>query len=182
MTKRVVLTIVILWVFSLGVLQAQQAGKAPKPGPEHKKLDYFVGKWRGEGDMKESPFGPGGKFTGTETCEWFSGGFFVVCRSEGKGPMGEMKGLGILGYNPEEKKYTYYGIETGMPAGESATGTVQGNTWTWTGQSKMEGKVIKNRYTMKETSPTSYTFKFETSTDGKTWTAVMEGKDTKAGK
>ncbi|HEV8129804.1 MAG TPA: DUF1579 family protein [Acidobacteriota bacterium] len=182
MIKRTIVGVVVLLFFAVAIGLAQEAGKAPKPGPEHKKLGYFIGKWSGEGDMKQSPFGPGGKFTGTETCEWFSGGFFVVCRSEGKGPMGEMKGLGILGYNPEEKKYTYHGIESTMPAAESSTGTVQGKTWNWTGESKMNGKVTKGRYIMKEISPNSYTFKYEISTDGGTWTTVMEGKDTKAGK
>jgi hypothetical protein len=34
---------------------------------------------------------------------------------------------------------------------------------------------------MTEVSPTSYTFKYEMSEDGKTWNLVMEGKSSKAG-
>jgi len=50
----------------LGVLLAATAAFAqmdiPKPGPEVKKLDYFVGHWTSEGNVKPGPMGPGGKF------------------------------------------------------------------------------------------------------------------------
>ena len=65
-----------------------QAPEAPKPGPEHKALQYFVGKWTSEGELKPGPFGPGGKMTSQDTCEWFAGGFHVVCRGTGKMPSG----------------------------------------------------------------------------------------------
>src|SRR5688572_10172930 len=81
---------------------AAQASQAHKPGPEHARLGYFVGKWNAEGELKPGPMGPGGKFTATDTCEWFEGRFSVICRSEGKMPTGPSKSIGILGYNPEE--------------------------------------------------------------------------------
>ena len=40
---------------------AAQAAQAPKPGPEHARLGYFVGKWKTEGEAKPGPMGPGGK-------------------------------------------------------------------------------------------------------------------------
>jgi hypothetical protein len=43
----------------------------------------------------------------------------------------------------------------------------------------MGGKKVKGRFTLKEVSPTSYTFTFDTSTDSGAWTKVMEGKATK---
>lgn len=161
--------------------RAQAPAGPPKPGPEHKKLDYFAGKWTMEGEMKPSPFGPGGKVTGTDTCEWFAGGFHVVCRSDGKGPMGDMKGLGLLGYSTEDKVYTYYGIDS-MGMGSGSKGTVSGAVWTWNGEDKVGGKVIKGRYTITQTTPNAYTFKWEMSQDGKTWNAIMEGKETRAAK
>lgn len=91
-------------VLGLAVAAAAQAPAGPpKPGPEHKKLQYFAGKWTMQGELKASPFGPGGKTTATDNCEWFAGGFHLVCKSDGKGPTGEMKGLAVLGYNPHEK-------------------------------------------------------------------------------
>ncbi len=153
----------------------------PKPGPEVKKLSYFVGTWTSSGDMKENPFGmPAGKFTGTSKCEWFAGGYQVVCHDTGKGPMGTVHGMGILSYSPEEKTYSYYGIDsTGMA--EGGKGTVDGNNWVYTSDSKMGGKTYHGRYSMDTSSPGSYTFKYESSEDGQTWSTMMEGKATKAG-
>ena len=125
--------------------------------------------------------GPGGKITGSSTCEWFEGRFSVVCRSEGKTPMGSSKSIGILGYNAEEKVYTYYGVENSpMTMASVPRGTVQGDTWTYTDESMMGGQKVKSRVTIKEVSPTSYTFTLEIQgADGK-WTPMMESRNTKA--
>jgi hypothetical protein len=172
-------------VFLLGLAVAgpamAQAPTAPKPGPDHERLGLFVGHWTSEGDMKPSPMGPGGKMTGSDRCEWFEGKFAVVCHNEGKGPMGPVKGLGILSYSPEEKVFTYYGTDSsGMTMATVAKGTVQGDTWTYTDESKMGGKTINGRYIIKVLSPTSYNFKWEMQGEGGQWTTMMEGKSTKA--
>jgi hypothetical protein len=52
---------------------AGQASQVPRPGLEHARLAYFIGKWRAEGDVKPGPMGPGGKMTSNDTCEWFEG-------------------------------------------------------------------------------------------------------------
>jgi hypothetical protein len=44
---------------------------------------------------------------------------------------------------------------------------------------KMGGKVMRGRFTVKELSPTSYTFKFEMAPEGGDWATIMEGKATK---
>ena len=169
-----------LLALSTSVLQAEDKPKGPpQPGPEHKRLAYFEGKWTSEGEMKESPYGPAGKFSGADVCEWFPGGFFLKCTGDGKTPMGDMKSLGILGYNGEDKVYTYYGIDN-MGMGDSAKGTLKGDTWTYTSSSKMKGKVIKSRYVMKEISPTSYSFSWSMADDKGGWKTGMEGKATKS--
>jgi len=178
---RKIVPIVACLVFAAVTVAFAAAPEAPKPGPEHQKLGYFAGKWTAEGQMKESPFGPGGKVTSTDHCEWFQGKFAVVCHSDGKGPMGPIKGLGILGYNPDQKVYTYYGVDnTGMIMTSVPRGTVQGDTWTFTDESEMGGKKLKTRYTIKEQSPASYTFKWENFGDDGQWTTIGEGKETKA--
>ena len=155
----------------------------PKPGPEHQKLGYFVGKWKTEGDLKPSPFGPGGKMSGEDKCEWFDGKYSVVCRSSGTGPAGPTKGLGILSYSDEEKAYTYYGIDnTPMTQSTVPRGAVQGDTWTYTDESKMGGKMVKSRYIIKVASPSSYAFKFKMQGDDGKWNTVVEGTETKVEK
>jgi hypothetical protein len=165
----------------LGIQCASAAEpQAPKPGPEHKRLGYFVGNWTTEGEMKPSDMGPGGKMTSTDKCTWFEGGFAVVCNSQGNSPMGAGKSIGILGYSPEEKVYTYTGVDnSGMAMTSVPRGKVQGDTWIYDDESMMRGKKVKSRVTIKELSPTAYTFKMEfQQPDGK-WATVMESKSTK---
>ena len=174
------LSIAPLIVVLSAVAVAQEP--APKPGPEHKRLEVFAGTWKMEGTMQPSPLGPGGKMTGTESCRIFDGGYHLMCDSSGTGPMGAMKGHAILTWDANAKEYRYFGINNQMPNAEQATGTVSGETWTWTGKTDLGGgKSISSRFTLIETSPTVHNAKWEVSQDGTTWTVVMEGTSTKTG-
>jgi hypothetical protein len=157
-----------------------QAPQASKPGPEHKRLGYFVGKWKAEGEVKPGPMGPGGKMISNDTCEWFEGKFSVVCRYEGSGPMGPNKGLGILGYSTEEKVYTYYAVDnTNMGMATVPKGTIQGDTWTYTDEATFGGSKVKSRVTIKELSPTSHTFKLEVLGPDGNWMTMVETRNNK---
>jgi hypothetical protein len=151
---------------------------APKPGPELQKLNYFVGSWTSEGDMKPGPMGPGGKITIKEDASWMEGGFFVVFRSTFKSVMGDGTAVAYMGYDPEEKMYTYDEFNS---AGQvvHAKGNFDGDTLTWNNEMKMGPQTIKGRFTQKMLSPTSYSYRFEMSADGTNWNLAMEGKDTK---
>ena len=165
--------------FGASAVLANQHTEMPKPGAETKKLDGFAGKWKTEATMQPGPWGPGGKMTGEQECTWFDGGWQLVCRENSEGAMGKMKSEAILGWNGEEKVYKYMGFDSMGMMGQ-ATGTVSGNTWSWTGEDKMGGKLIKSKYTITMPSPTTQTFKWEVSDDGgKTWKAAAEGKSTK---
>ena len=76
---------------------------------------------------------------------------------------GTVKGLSIMGFNPAEKTYTYFETNT---LGENifSRGTVEGDTWTWTNESKMSGKPVHGRFTLKQVSADSATYKFEMGT------------------
>ena len=157
------------------------AEMAPKPGPEIEKLKYFVGNWKQEGSIAASHMPGAGKYTGTFHNAMAPGGFFVEMHFTGNTGMGKWTATGFLGYNANEKVYTY---DEFASTGEHtvAKGALEGDTWTWTSESKMGGQTMNGRYTEKINSPTSYDFKFEASTDGgKTWATFLEGKSTKAG-
>jgi hypothetical protein len=163
----------------LAVCVHAQAPAPPKPAPELKKLDYFVGKWKMDGDSKPGPMGPGGKMTMTQENAWMDGNFFVVGHSKFDAPgMGGGVATSYTGYKPDEKVYTYDEFNS-MGEAEHSTGTLDGDTWTWLSEEKMGPQTMKGRFTMKIASPTSYTFKFEMSQDGATWTTAMDGTATK---
>ncbi len=152
----------------------------PKPGAEQKNLARFAGTWKLDGTMEKSPMGPGGKMTGTETCTMFEGGWHLVCDSKGTGPMGNIKGHAVMTYDRNTNQYRYFAINN-MPDGETATGTLSGNTWTWNGVMEQGGQKIHSRFTLIEKSPTVHTMTWEMSMDGKTWMPVMSGTSTKVG-
>jgi hypothetical protein len=180
--KREFNRLAIALVLSLAGVQiaAAQAPPAPKPGPEHQRLAYFVGTWTTEGSMQPGPMGPGGKMTSTDTCEWFEGKFAVVCRSAGKSATGPSKEIALMSYSPQEKAYTYYSTNnSGMTMTTVPKGTVTGDTWTYNDEMAMGDQKMKMRVTIKELSPTAYTFKMEMQgPDGK-WIPTGEAKSTK---
>ena len=91
---------------------------------------------------------------------------------------GASKALGVMGYDPDSKMYTYQEFDS---TGETfmAKGTVTGDTWTWNTDSMMGGKPMKTRVVIKEVSKTEYTFKMDSSSDGKTWMPGFESTFTK---
>jgi hypothetical protein len=149
-----------------------------KPGAEHKRIGYFAGQWTYQGEAKASPIGPAGKMSGSETCEWFAGGFQLVCRSKGTGPRGAVTGQAIMSYDPGRKAYTYYALSS-LGDNIFVRGQVDGKVWTWLDETTVEGKAMKIRATVTEETPTSYTFKLEASFDGGPMTVIEEGKSTR---
>jgi Protein of unknown function (DUF1579) len=154
------------------------AQEAPKPGPEHARIGYFAGTWQFEGEAKESPMGPGGKMSGTETCQWFAGGFQLVCQGDMTGPQGAGKSGSVWAYDPAQQAYTYFGYSS---LGQSfyVPGKVDGKVWTWNAEFPVEGSTVQMRVTLTEESPTAYSYRMESSADGATWAVVEEGRATK---
>jgi hypothetical protein len=168
----------ILVAISVVVLESSiTVAQMPMPtaGPEHKRMQYFAGTWTFTGTVKDSPMGKGGPMTMKETCELMDGGFAVVCRSEGKGPMDPQKAVSIMSYDAEKKTYTYTAAESGMPV-FTALGQVKGPTWTWT----MQSSGMTTRVTVTEKDAKSYDFAMEMSMDGKTFARIAEAKVTKS--
>jgi hypothetical protein len=155
---------------------------APVPGAAHAELGYFVGTWSTVGEFKTGIFGPAGKMTATETCEWFDGRFSIVCRADSQFPTGPNRSIGLLGYSTEDGKYTYYGADSsGMAMTTVSRGTLQGDTWTWQDESTMGGRQQRTRVTMKVLSPTSYDFRLEAEGADGAWSPVIESRATKLG-
>lgn len=140
------------------------------------RLNYFAGTWRLEVHMKISPFGSRA-FVGTEQNEWERGGSLLVSRQEGEAaPVSG--GLAVMAYNAQEKAYTYHVMRDTGEA-EDLRGTLEDHTWTWMSYSASADRGPRTRFIVQEISPTSYSLKFETSSEGRDWSTVMEGKAVK---
>jgi hypothetical protein len=174
--KRIATT--ILLAFCLATLMAQAQMPMPQPAPELKKLDYLVGTWSLDADLKSGPMGPGGKATGTSHYEWMDGKFFLVSHGSFAFAMGKGTEVTYMGYDSDQKMYLYTSFNS-MGEHETSLGTVDGDSWTWLSDENMGGQKMKGRFTMKVLSPTTYNYKFEISPDGSNWSTVMDGKATK---
>jgi hypothetical protein len=105
--------------------------------------------------------------------------FFLRCTGEEKDPVGDFKSMGLMGYDAENKVYTYYGADS-RGTGLGGHGALKGNVWTYSSIAKMKGKTIKSQSIMTEASPTDYTFKWEMADEKGNWVTLAEGKSTKA--
>src|SRR5579859_855939 len=175
MTRKVIFVVTAI-LFAVSAW-AQMA----KPGPEVKKLDAFVGSWTTEGTVAQGPWGPGGKFSATNTTDWMPGNFFTEGHSDFKMPAeigGDGKETIYMGYDTDQNLYTYDSFST-QGRHHASTGTVTGDTWVWTSEETYSGQPVKQKMTIKILTPTSHSMKFEISLDGTTWMTFMEGKATK---
>jgi hypothetical protein len=170
--------LVCLLLVSMCAPFAVAQAPVPKPAPELSKLDYLAGHWTTEGDLKPGPMGPGGKVTSIDDSEWMDGKFFLVMRSKFSGASGDVTGLAIFGYDSVNKVYTYNSFNSAGEA-DHYTGTLDGDTLTWSGSVPVGDKRLNTRYVTKQLSPTSYTYRFEITPDGTSWILVMDGKGTK---
>lgn len=86
----------------------QALAEAGKPGPEHKKLQPFVGNWTFTMKLWTDPSQPAAEMKGTTERKWIMDGRFVhettrgECAKTGK----SFEGLGLLGYDAGQKKFT----------------------------------------------------------------------------
>jgi Protein of unknown function (DUF1579) len=162
----------------VSVALAAQSPTVPKPGPEHKRLDAFVGKWNTEGQAQSSPYGPAGKVTSVDTFEWLPGGFFMPHHWDSRQGATEIKGMEVIGYDGRTKTYTSRFFDNLGNSGSFKAG-VQGNVWTWTGDSEVGGKPLKERCTVTIVNPDMFTNKCEYSTDGTRWLPNIDLKSTR---
>ena len=154
---------------------AQAPQERPKPGPEQKKLEYFVGTWKTEGEIKPNEFVPAGKSVTTETYTLGPGGFSLeVDRPEGQIPRTQ----GIMAYDSHAKVYTEFYVNSAGLVG-TATGTVNGNTWTFMIEDKWMGQAIKGRTTITVKSGSQFTIKYEMADANGRYTTITEGTSTK---
>jgi hypothetical protein len=82
--------------------------EAGKPGPEHKKLQPFVGNWTFTMKVWTDPSQPPAELKGAIERKWIMDGRFVQetlrgeCVKTGK----SFEGMGLLGYDSAQKKFT----------------------------------------------------------------------------
>jgi Protein of unknown function (DUF1579) len=80
--------------------------EAGKPGAEHKKLQPFVGDWTFTLKLWTDPSQAPAELKGTVERKWIMGGRFIQETVKGECDGKTFEGLGLLGYDSAQKKFT----------------------------------------------------------------------------
>jgi len=153
---------------------AQTPPEIPKPSPEHKKLDAFLGTWKVESEIKANGYVPAGKGVTTARVTLGPGGFSIESRAEGQIPRTD----GIVTYDSHAKVYTEFYVSSVGLVG-TGTGSVNGNTWTWMVEDKWLGQAVKGRTTITFPSASHYTLKYEMLDANGHYVTILEETATK---
>lgn len=143
-----------------------RTAQPPKPGPEHRRLDVFVGTWDTQGRTKASPSGPPAKIVGTDSYEWLDGGFFLVHRVDVRIGAEQVTGLEIIGYDASSQTYRTHAFDSQGSYG-AYQATVHNGVWTFMGASERATVVVSD-------TGNTMTITWERSTDGLSWLHWMD--------
>jgi hypothetical protein len=162
---RTVLLACLCACLLLAVGAAPAAAQGPaKPGPEHEMLKKFEGQWDAAVSFT------GGESKATATYKLGLGGFWLLLNFKGEFGGAPFEGRGVMGYDPNKKKYVSTWIDSGEPFLTMTEGRFdkEGKTFTETGESVgMDGKPqkIKSVYEFKDKD--SFVFTMYKVADGK---------------
>lgn len=87
--------------------------------------------------------------------------------------------LGQIVYDPAAKTYTSSGIVSDGSSGPGKI-VVEPGQWIHAQETRVEGRLVRNRFTPENMSPAGGTWKFESSVAGGPFTRLGEGKYTRA--
>jgi len=146
---------------------------------DHARLGVFIGKWNVVGDMTPSVLSPGGRFAGVHIGAWDFGGYFAVMRYSGTDNGRPVSQIDLFGWDADSKRYTYDSFNS-LGQRASFTGSVAGETWTWSAERTAGGTRLLMRMVQNFTADGTITWKIETSTDGTHWATAVTGQAKRA--
>ena len=144
----------------------------PTLGPEHKRLDVFVGRWTAEGTTGLGATDPSENMTQQHTYEWLPGGFHILHRWAGHTGSRRMDGVEIIGYDAATDTYEVHFFDSdGWVRIYQAR--ARDRVWTFTGT--RERCLI-----MFADDGNTMTTHWDRSPDGATWVPLCDTKATRA--
>jgi uncharacterized protein DUF1579 len=171
--------LVVSWLLVAGMAMAEDkpAGGGmppmPKPGENHKKLDWLVGTWDVAEHFHKTDMNPEGEGKGVDTITWTLGGMWQSGDYHSEGVMGKYEGHGLLGWDETKKEYIGYWFD--MYGGHTELrGNWDGDKLVLTsGEYEYQGQKYKDRHTYTKVSDKEFKFMVE-SDMGKGFVVFMD--------
>jgi Protein of unknown function (DUF1579) len=101
------------------------------PGPEHRRLEALLGRWKTEGRTEETADAPAVEIDAWDTYEWLPGGFALLHSVDARVGDEKVEGAEIIGWDPARGAYVtqYFGSD-GPSAYEASLAEEDGRlTW-----------------------------------------------------
>lgn len=170
--KRSLIVVVCLLVAASALAQM------PKPAPELKELQPFVGTWGCTGKLYDSPeFGPGHELRSTSEARWILGGFWISVdfkETKTKVAPEPFHGMIFLGYDGEIKKFVLGSIDN-TGGGETATsGGWEGDMMTFEGPLHTGQATLTVRDTFTKKGKTQLDHSFSVKEKDGSWRKIEE--------
>jgi len=151
--------------------------KAGKPGAAHKALEPLVGEWTYTAKLWIKPGADPIEMSGKVERKWIFGGRFVQDTVQNEKPNPNFKGMGLIGYDNTQKKYTSVWIDSMSTSMHAAQGTVDkdGKKFTFTGTQidPVTSKSVKTRAVIRIKGKDQIVHE-DSRDDGGKWVKVME--------
>jgi Protein of unknown function (DUF1579) len=123
--------------------------KASQPGAEHKALEPLAGEWTYSAKLWMNPGDEPLELAGKATRKWILGGRFLHEEVENEKPIADFKGVGLMGYDKTQKKYTSMWVDSMTTSITTSLGTADKDRKVFTFHREMldpvTGKKIKGR-------------------------------------
>ena len=116
-------------------------GPPPIHGPNHERLEAFVGRWRAEGQSygqnqdRNDPKANAEPWVSDEVTEWHAGKFFIVQREDARIGLGTLITHSVIGYDEPSGGYVAHAFEN-HGFYRRYTVRVDGRIWTFSGDTE----------------------------------------------
>jgi hypothetical protein len=138
-----------------------------RPGPEHKRLEVFLGHWRVEGQNGPlAPAAPGARVLGEQTYDWMPGGFFLIGRWVHRFDSALHEGISFIGHDPERPGYTADNFDN-LGYHRSYQLSELGGVWQWSGGFERASMRFFD-------DGSGFHTRWEISSDGRSWQPLCE--------
>jgi hypothetical protein len=152
--------------------RAQAIDVKPTLGPEHRRLDVFVGQWTAEGRAASGTSDTFENTTQQHTYEWLAGGFHLLHRWAGHVGNRASHGIEVIGYDPATDSYDVLFFDSDGWA-RIYQARARDRVWTFTGP--RERCLI-----MFGDDGNTMTVHWDRSPDGATWEPLCDTKATRS--